>query len=51
MKLGDAGLIHDAQMIFTIQESEEFILHYGSGSGSIEDAEWKFTVEDISKED
>lgn len=45
------GESHDAQMIFTIQESEEYILHYGSWLGSIEDAEWKFTVEDISKED
>lgn len=46
----EPGESHDAQMIFTIQESEEYVLHYGSGSGSIEDAEWKFSEEDISKE-
>lgn len=49
-KVVEPGESHDAQMIFEIDATDEYTLHYGSGSGSIEDAEWKFTKEEIDVE-
>lgn len=44
----EPGESHDAQMIFEIDARDEYTLHYGSGS--IEDAKWQFTEEDIKRE-
>lgn len=41
----EPGESYDSQMLFEIKESEssEYILHFGSPSSKIEDAEWSFT--------
>lgn len=39
----EPGKTYDSQLLFSITESSEYILHFGSSSAEIEDAEWSFT--------
>ena len=45
----EPGESYDVQLTFTLPESDEYILHYEVGSGSLENVEWKFTEDDIKQ--